>query len=171
MKWILLYQQCTGHLAQWTAMNNSARGEAMEGKERRGEEERWSRDERREPAENMRERQDRRVGVCQDVRSRGGETQEKNKHDQTCWVNSERGAVSVCVSDNTEVPLCCPVQMPVHKHTGMTEPCQTLLPPFFLPPSTLLCFTPKAVGDSLYIVIDSWNNIQPIKVINKFAFN
>ncbi len=100
MKWILLYQQRTGHLAQWTAMNNSARRGAIDGKERRGEERRGGKVEPRWEARGGGKREGatgQRVGVCQDVSSRGGETQEKNNLDQTCWVNSEREAASVCV--------------------------------------------------------------------------
>lgn len=153
MKWILLYQQCTGHLAQWTAMNNSARREARD--EKSGEQGMW----RWEGRGVWRTRGNGGTGevlVCQDASSRGGETQQRNNQDQTCWVNSE--AVSVCVSDKTKAPLCCPVQMPVQKHTGTTEPCQTPLHPSFLPLSTLLRFTAEAAEDSQYIVINSWNN-------------
>lgn len=58
MKWIPLYQQRTGHLAQWTAMNNSAR--RGDGKDRRGKVEMRERGESR--PRNAREPQDGRGG-------------------------------------------------------------------------------------------------------------
>lgn len=58
-------------MAQWTTINNSARRAATDSEERRGGKVELG-DERQ--AENMREPQDGRVGVCKAVSSRGGET-------------------------------------------------------------------------------------------------
>lgn len=90
-KWILLYQQSTGHLAQGTAMNNLARGEEID--EKRGRE-KMGRGELSQRARGS----DGTVGavVCKNG-SRGGATQQWNNRDQTCWVNSEREAVRLCV--------------------------------------------------------------------------
>lgn len=112
MKLILLYQQCSGHLAQWTAMNNSARSGAIDTKERGREERRGRKVEPSGQSINRKtqgERGDRRVGVCQDVSDRKGETLERKFHNQTCWVNSEGSNVGVCVC----VCVCLIIQRPL----------------------------------------------------------
>lgn len=109
MTWILVYQQCTGHLAQWTSMNNSARGEAIDEWRRRKVESRW------EGRGGWRARGNNRTGevvVFQDVSSRRGEAQKMNNQDETCWVNSERDCVCVsvrvcmCVFLTVQRPFC-----------------------------------------------------------------
>lgn len=135
MKWILLYQQRTGHLAQWTAMNNSAR--RGDGKDRRGKVEMGGGvDPETRGNHRMGE-----VGACQDVSCRGGETQEMNNHDRTCWVNSERGASECFWQYRGPFVLPCADACEQTHWDDRAVPDSATSP--FAPSlcSTLLCFT------------------------------
>lgn len=100
MKWILLYQQCTGHLAQWTTMNNSARRAAID----RREEMRGGKVERRWEASGRKQEGSGRTGEWELAKMRvaeeGGETQEGNN--QSCWVKWEE----ICAFLTIQRALC-----------------------------------------------------------------
>lgn len=159
LKWIPLYRQRAGHLAQWAAMNNSAKREATDERREGGVEMRGERP--KESPDGQSSRGGRWGGV-------GGLERGINMIKLAESIVTGRACVCVCMC------LCVSVCFWQHNapfvlpradacaQSGTDEPCQTRLHPSRLPPSTTLCLTSQAVSDLC-------KQPLPIKIINTWT--